>query len=85
MLETLGGHILDAFLEDIEEGPYALESAQADIARIRDLVRRYDDLSLGFSDAAVVACAERNGGRVLTVDVRHFRVVQREGRIRVIP
>jgi len=33
----------------------------------------------------VVACAERNGGRVLTLDLRDFRVVAREGRITIAP
>jgi hypothetical protein len=39
---------------------------------------------LGAADAAVVACAERNGGRVLTVD-RDFGVVAGEGTITVLP
>lgn len=46
---------------------------------------RFRDLSLGFADAAVVACAERNGGRVLTLDVRDFGVVARDGTIALLP
>ena len=34
-----------------------------------------------LADASVIACAERNGGKVLTLDFRHFRVVAREKRI----
>ncbi len=45
--------------------------------RVRELVRRYADLPLGFADAAVTACAERHRGRVLTTDYRHFPVVAR--------
>ena len=67
MLESLGLQILEAFLGDLESGAYTLDSALAsDVPRIRELVRRDHDLPLGFSDAAVVACAERNAGRVLT-------------------
>jgi predicted nucleic acid-binding protein len=39
---------------------------------------------LGATDAAVVACAERTGGRVLTVD-RDFAVVAGAGTITVLP
>jgi uncharacterized protein len=46
---------------------------------------RYPDLELGFTDAAVIACAERNGGKVLTFDRRDFDVVAREGRITILP
>jgi hypothetical protein len=48
-------------------------------------VRRYRDLPLGFADAAVIACAEDNDGRVLTFDRRDFDVVSREGTIAVQP
>ena len=41
-------------------------------------------MPLGFSDAAVIACAERHRGVVLSLD-RDFRVVEREGTIRVLP
>ena len=85
MLEKLGAGVLDSFLQDIENGPYTLEDSRPDIPRIRLLAHRYSDLSLGFSDAAVIACAERSGGRVLTIDHRDFQIVAREGAIRVLP
>jgi len=47
-------------------------------------MRRYDDLSLGLVDAAVIACAERNGDRVLTYDYRHFGTIAAEGRITLV-
>ncbi len=53
--------------------------------RIRALARRYADLPLGFADAAMIACAKRHGGRVLTLDLRHFGVVAREGGLIVLP
>ena len=77
--------MLDAFLADVQTGAYSLDCGEDDFARIRELLGRYADLDLGFTDAAVIACAERNGGRVLTFDRRDFDVVAREGRITVIP
>lgn len=81
----LDPRVLDAFLHDLEVGAYTADCGEADLPRIRALTRRYEDLPLGFSDAAVIACAERNRGLVLTLDERDFRVVEREGTIRVLP
>ena len=81
----LGGRVLDAVLADIEAGAYTLDCGEDDLPRIRDLITRYESLPLGFSDATVIACAERNGGRVLSVDARDFGVVAREGTITVLP
>ena len=76
---------LDAFLQDLDDGTYTLDDGIEDIARVRVLVRRYADLPLGLVDAMVIACAERNGGLVATLDQRHFGVVAREGTITVVP
>ena len=81
----LGVPVLDALLEDLVSGALSLECGEEDIPRVRELVNRYHDLPLGFADAAVVACAERNGGRVLALDERDFGVVEREGTIAVLP
>jgi predicted nucleic acid-binding protein len=78
--------VLTRFLSDLEAGAYTLDCGERDFARIRELVERYGDLSLGFADASVVACAERHGGRVLTMDRREFEVVARgERSITVLP
>jgi predicted nucleic acid-binding protein len=78
--------IVQAFLTDLQSGAYALYWDERDIERIQDLTRRYHDLPLGFTDAAVISCAEQNGGRVLTTDRRHFAVVARgEKSIIVLP
>jgi hypothetical protein len=77
--------VLLAFLSDLEAGALTLECGGEDLPRIRELVPRYDDLPLGFVDAAVVACGERNGGRIITLDVRDFGVVAREGTIVLLP
>jgi predicted nucleic acid-binding protein len=77
----LGAATMDAVLADLESGAYSLDCGEDDLPRIRALASRYESLPLGFTDAAVVACAERNGGRVLTLDERDFGVVAREGTI----
>lgn len=51
-----------------------------DFDRCSELMQQYADLALGLADAAVVSVAERLGvPRLLTVDERHFRVVQPRG------
>jgi predicted nucleic acid-binding protein len=86
MLEQrLGPRTLDLFLEDIVSGAYTVDCGADDFDRIRQLVHQYADLAVGFADASVVACAERSGGRVLTLDLRDFGVVARTGRIRLVP
>jgi predicted nucleic acid-binding protein len=55
------------------------------IAAQYELAARYADLPLGVADAAVAVCAERHGGRVLTLDRRDFDVVAGEARLEVLP
>lgn len=81
----LGARVLDTFLDDVLRGAFTLDCGEDDIPRVRELVRRYADLPLGFVDAAVIACGERNGGRVLALDRRDFGVVAREGTIQLLP
>ena len=85
-VEAQFGHaVLDAFLADLEDGYFTLDCATDRMARVRRLVARYKDLPLGLVDSAVIACAEANGGRVLTLDRRDFGVVAREGTITIVP
>jgi predicted nucleic acid-binding protein len=81
----LGSEALDALLADFVSGAYTLDGGDEDLPRIRELMLRYAHLPLGLSDASVVACAERHGGRVLTLDSRVFGVVAREGTLTVVP
>lgn len=85
LIEQRMPNILDPFLADLESGAYSLDCGEEDVPRIRELVARYADLSLGVADAAVIALAERSGGLVLTLDVRDFGVVAREGTIQLLP
>ena len=83
--ERLGVGVLDLLLADLESGAFTLDCGENDLGRARQLVERYADLALGYVDAAVIACAERSGGRVLTFDRRDFGVVAAEGTITVLP
>lgn len=87
MLETdFPPAIEQAFLDDLLAGTYQLASAEPNLQRIKHLIQKYDDLPLGLIDAAVITCAEAHGGRVLTLDRRHFGVVGRgEGTLTVLP
>ncbi len=80
---NFGQQILDEFLVNISKRDFVLDCGERDINRIIQLVRQYRDFPLGFADAAVVACGERNGGLVATLDFRHFGAVAREGTIRL--
>lgn len=85
LLEARMPNVLDTFLGDVEAGSYTQDCGEERVPRVRELMRRYQDLPLGFADATVIACAEQNGGLVLTLDQRDFGVVAREGKIRIAP
>ena len=76
------------WLRSIQSGAFLLsETTVADLGRCSELLTQYADLRLGLADAAVVATAERLGiPTILTVDLRHFRVVQSKlGALRLPP
>ncbi|MGI9112694.1 MAG: type II toxin-antitoxin system VapC family toxin [Gaiellaceae bacterium] len=84
------GHFLEpraatAFLLDLAEENYELDCGEHDLVRAAALAQRYESLPLGLVDAAVIACAERRGGRVLTLDRRHFDVIAREVALEILP
>jgi len=82
---TIGARMVEDFLATVIQGDFALDCCEQDFPRALALVARYRDLPLGYADASVIACAERRGGKVLTLDRRHFGVVEREGTIQVLP
>jgi predicted nucleic acid-binding protein len=82
--KRLGDHALDALLTDLDTGGFAFDCGESDWARVRELVVRYADLPLGAADASVIACAERTGGPVVTLDRRDFGIVAQEGGIRLL-
>jgi hypothetical protein len=81
----LGARAVTLFLEGIRHGETLLDCADVDLPRVLELMARFHDLSLGFSDASVIACAERNGGEVLTFDRHDFEVVARDLPLTLLP
>lgn len=79
----LGTRAVRLFLDSLST-ELTFECGEEDLPRVAELVERYADLPLGVADACVIACAERNGGALLAFD-DDFRVVSREGRVRVAP
>jgi predicted nucleic acid-binding protein len=73
----LGVRAWQTFVEDIEAGAYILEpTTEVDLLRAAELEVQYEDLKLGFVDAAVIALCERlNEPKVATIDRRDFAVV----------
>lgn len=70
--------VFDRFLATVVDGSLTvIDLTEADYRRIRELLRRYEDLPLDFVDAAVVAVAERlDEPKVATLDRRDFSVVR---------
>lgn len=85
LLESRMPNVIDAFLGDVESGAFTPDCGEGRVPRVRELIERYKDLPLGFADATVIACAEQNGGLILTLDRRDFGVVAREGKIQIAP
>ena len=70
----LGAKSRLTFYQGIIDGYYLVADLPTDgYARVAELNRRFDDLNLGFVDAAVAALAETLGlSRIATTDRRHF-------------
>ncbi|HEY8739264.1 MAG TPA: PIN domain-containing protein [Candidatus Dormibacteraeota bacterium] len=81
----LGAKVFDEVLGNIESGALQLDCGGEDMPRLRALLTKFADLDLGVADAAVIACAERNGGRVLTLDRRDMEVVAAGRTITPVP
>jgi uncharacterized protein len=62
-----------------------LDCGDADLPRVLELMARFGDVGLTFSEASVVACAERCGGWMLTFDRRSLRVVVADVPITLLP
>jgi uncharacterized protein len=83
--DRLGSIATVGFLRGLEQGDSLLDCGDADVPRIRELMARFAEPPLGFTDAAVVACAERNGGQVLTFDRTALEPVAREVPVSLVP
>lgn len=66
------------FLESIRDGELEIvDVTSSDLTRAVELIEQYSDLPLGFTDATVLAIAERlRIARIATIDRRHFTVLR---------
>jgi predicted nucleic acid-binding protein len=85
--QRLGARSRQTFYTGIVEGYFLVADLPRDAyARVADLNRRFDDLDLGFVDAAIVALAEALGlSRVATTDRRHFDPLAAAFRLQLLP
>lgn len=83
----LGAKSRQTFYAGIIEGYYLVADLPRDAyARVADVNRRFDDLGLGFVDAAIVALAESLGlRRIATTDRRHFEPLAGPFRLELLP
>lgn len=82
MLLTRVGYVQElALLDEVANGAYRLEPFSAeDVAEAGVLLRKYEDLGIGLTDASNVVLADRHDTLdILTLDERHFRPL-RNGR-----
>lgn len=73
----LNAQAWQTFVKEVEAGAYVLEpTTETDLLRAAELEVEYEDLGLGFVDAAVIALCERlREPKVATIDRRDFSVV----------
>ena len=83
--ERLGSGTMDLFIGDLLSGAFSLDCGEKELKRARYLAKKYADLPLGFTDAAVAACAEANGKQVLTLDIRDFSIIRKETGLTILP
>lgn len=84
----LGSRARSDLLHEVSIGAYRLAPwAPDDVAEARTVVDRYADLGVSLADASIVVLAHRHGAQdVLTLDERHFRVLQGpDGPFRLLP
>lgn len=83
----LGAKSRQVFYQGIVEGFYLVADLPGTgYPRVAELNRRFDDLDLGFVDAAIVALAESLGlSRIATTDRRHFEPVAAALSLSLVP
>jgi uncharacterized protein len=65
-------------LEQLKNGAFEVQDLiDSDYERVAELLRTYDDMRVGFVDAAVLAIVERlREPKLATLDHRHFTVMR---------
>lgn len=79
--QRVGSRVVRDFYRSIESGYVSHAALQdEDVARALELIDTYEDATIGFTDASVVALAERyRVPRILTLDRRHFPMFKPKG------
>jgi predicted nucleic acid-binding protein len=73
----VGGYAARLFLEAVAEGEHVVVNlSPALLRRAVEIDASFADLGLGYTDAAVMAIAERDRLPVLTFDFEHFRATR---------
>jgi uncharacterized protein len=72
-------------LEGIQRGDTFLDCGDRDLPRVLELMLGYREVALPLARAAVAACAERNGGSLLTFDRRALGTLARQIPITIAP
>ena len=85
--QRLGARSREAFYSGIIDGYYLVADVpRGGYSRVAELNRQFEDLDLGFVDAAIVAIAEGlELQRVATTDRRHFEPVARALKLELLP
>jgi predicted nucleic acid-binding protein len=84
----VGARARASLLSEVERGAYLLEPMSgADVGSARQIIDRHASLGVSLADASIAVLAKRHRARdVLTLDERHFRVLQAAGRpFRILP
>ena len=74
----MGGRAAGQLLADVAEEAYQLAPFDRhDVRAAAAVLKRFDDLGVGLTDASLVVLADRHQtGHVLTFDHRHFRALR---------
>lgn len=75
--KKFGSEVELKFIDELVRAELLVEVLEfEDVIRIPEIIRKYQDLNIGFVDAAVTAIAERIGtNKILTLDNRHFNAI----------
>lgn len=78
LASRLGHNTMRSFLKNLAVSNIAMESLLTeDLQRVNSILEQYADSQLDFTDAAIVATAERlNITRILTLDRRDFLMIR---------
>jgi len=82
LMSRVGENARARLLEEVQRGAYVLAPMTgADVALASTIIEQHADLGISLADASIVVLAERHNVReVLTLDERHFRVLQADGK-----